>query len=120
MFPLMSLKSKSSTSAGRSGGYESVAVRLAGPEDEAAMLRVAALDSSGLAGGPHLVAEVDGRVVAALAIGSGHAVADPFRWTADLVELMKVRAAQLQGSGAIPAAATSGAAVVQPLRTQLT
>ena len=118
MFSLMSLKSKSSSSS-RSGGYDSVAVRLAGPEDEAAIGRVAALDSSEAAGGPHLVAEADGDVIAALAIGSGQAVADPFRWTADVVELMTVRAAQMRSTRAdATAAATAG--VAQPLRTQLT
>ena len=118
MFSLMSIKSKSSSSS-RSGGYDRVAVRLAGPEDEAAMAHVAALDSSALAGGPHLIAEADGDVIAALAIRSGQAVADPFRWTADVIELMKVRAAQLRDGAADQADAT-GAAVVQPLRTQLT
>ena len=118
MFSLMSLKSKSSSSS-RSGSYDSVAVRLAGPADEAAIQRVAELDSSVAAGGPHLVAEADGRVIAALAIGSGHAVADPFSWTADVVALMKLRAAQIRKAGAT-ADAVTGTAVVQPLRTQLT
>ena len=119
MFSLMSIKSKSSISSSRSGGYDSVAVRLAGPEDETAIRRVAALDSRHAAGGPHLVAEADGDVIAALAIGSGHAVADPFRWTADVVELMKMRAAQMRATPADAALATNGA-LVQPLRTQLT
>jgi hypothetical protein len=94
-------------------------VRLAGPADEAAIQRVAALDSSKVAGGPHLVAEADGRVIAAIAIGNGHAVADPFSWTADVVALMKMRAAQMRAAGAT-ADALTGAAVARPLRTQLT
>ena len=118
MFSLMSLKSKSSTSS-RSGGYDSVAVRFAGPEDEAAMRRLAALDSKKLADGPYLVAEADGDVIAALAIGSDHAVSDPFRWSIDVVELMKIRAAQLRAVPADAEVAPSGSGVAQ-LRTQLT
>lgn len=118
MFSLMSLKSKSSSS-NRAGGYDRVAVRLAGPSDEAAIAGIAALDSAKLVDGPHLVAEADGDVIAALAIETGAAVADPFRWTADVVELMRVRAAQLREGGADTVAA-GGAAVVKPLRTQPT
>jgi hypothetical protein len=114
----MSLKSKSSSSH-RSGGYGSVEVRLAAPADETAIRRVAALDSSEVAVGPHLIAEADGRVIAALAIESGHAVADPFSWTADVVALMKMRAAQIRRVGA-PADAVTGTSAVQSLRTQLT
>ena len=118
MFSLMSIKSKSSTSS-RSGGYDTVAVRMARSEDQAAIQRVAALDSSPLAGGPHLVAEADGRVIAALAIPSGHAVADPFAWTADVVDLMNMRAAQIRRASADVTVAPTPA-VAQQLRTQLT
>ena len=44
-----------------------------------------------------LVAEADGEIIAALPIDGGHAVADPFRWTADVVALMEMRAAQFEG-----------------------
>jgi hypothetical protein len=47
MFSLMAFRSKRSTSSSRAGGYGSVAVRFAGPEDEAAIRRVAALDNKG-------------------------------------------------------------------------
>ena len=118
MFSLMSIKSKSSTSS-RSGGYNSVVVRHARPQDAAAIHRLAILDSQSPRDGAHLVAEADGEVIAALAIASGAVVADPFRWTADVVELMKVRAEQLR-EGAAEVVAAGGAAVVQPLRTQMT
>jgi hypothetical protein len=114
----MSLRSKSLSSS-RSGGYESVAVRVAGPEDEAAIRRVAALDCRDAPAGPLLVAEADGEVIAALPIDGGEAVADPFRWTADVVALMKMRAAQLERGTFEPVAAGAGR-TMQPLRTQLT
>lgn len=118
MFSLMSNRSKS-FSSGRGGGYDTVAVRFAGPEDEAAIRRVAALDSKDVPVGPTLVAEADGDVIAALAIDSGEAAADPFRWTADVVALLEMRAAQLEGITLSPVTSGGGAAV-QPLRTQLT
>jgi hypothetical protein len=118
MFSLMSLRSKSLTSA-RPRGYRSVVVRVARPEDDAAIRRVAALDSKEIPEGVKLVAEADAEIIAALPIGGGESVADPFRWTADVVALMKMRAAQLERATFEPAPAGAGQAV-QPLRTQLT
>ncbi len=74
---------------------ETVVVRLARHGDDAALRRLAALDSRRPPAGPALVAETDGEVVAALALGGGPAVADPFRLTADLVGLLELRAAQM-------------------------
>ena len=119
MFSLMSFRSKRSTSSSRAGGYDSVAVRFAGPEDAAAIRRVAALDSKEAPTGPALVAEADAEVIAALPLDGGHAVADPFRWTADVVALMEMRAAQIDRAQFAPVPSGGGAAV-QPLRTQLT
>lgn len=117
MFSLMSLRSKRSTSS-RQGGYDSVAVRLARPEDEQAIRRIAALDGKRAPAGRVLVAEADSELIAALPVTGGDAVADPFRWTADVVELMKMRAAQMADAGAVPVPAPGGG--VQALRTQLT
>jgi len=39
-----------------------------------------------------LVAEVDDRIVAAIPLAGGPAIADPFHPTADIVELLRVRA----------------------------
>jgi hypothetical protein len=99
------------------GGYDSVAVRLARPEDESAIRRIASLDGKKAPEGRVLVAEADREVIAALAINGGQAVADPFRWTSDVVALMEVRAEQLAGTDLAPATATSGAAR-RALRTQ--
>ena len=73
-----------------------VLIRSSRPEDEAALIRLAQLE-----GRPRLhrfrilVAEVQGEVLAALPLGGGEPIADPFRPTASLVEILKVRAAQL-------------------------
>jgi hypothetical protein len=73
-----------------------VLIRSSGPEDEAALVRLAQLE-----GRPRLhrfrvlVAEVQGEVLAALPLGGGEPISDPFRPTASLVEMLKLRAAQL-------------------------
>ncbi|UGS35268.1 hypothetical protein [Capillimicrobium parvum] len=71
---------------------ETIVIRPARPEDERALTRLAALDSAAALQGEVLVADVEGDVVAALAVEQDRAVADPFRPTADLVELLRTRA----------------------------
>jgi hypothetical protein len=74
-----------------------VTVRLASPEDARGLDRLAQMDSGSPSAGPALVAEVDGELVAALPLGGGRALADPFRATSELVRLLELRAAQLDG-----------------------
>jgi len=69
-----------------------IQIRVARPQDEATLLRLAALDSAPALRGDVLVAVVDGEILAATAIDSGRVIADPFRHTADLVELLRTRA----------------------------
>jgi hypothetical protein len=66
-----------------------VTLRLAAPADACALARLAALDSRPLPPGPHLVAERDGRIDAAHSLSTNEAVADPFRRTAELRELLR-------------------------------
>jgi hypothetical protein len=73
-----------------------IVLRRAGPQDSRALTELAELDGAPRPTGDHLVAEVDGRVVAALPLGGERAIADPFEWTADLVELLRERAAQVE------------------------
>lgn len=76
-----------------------VTVRVADEGDAPTLARLAALDSAPLPAGPTLVAEIDGEAAAALPIAGGAAVADPFRRTAAVIELLELRAAQLRGQG---------------------
>src|SRR4051794_38896795 len=108
MFSLMSLRSKPSTSS-RVAGYDNVAVRLARPEDEPAIRRIASLDSKPVPVGHLLVAEADSEVIAALPVTGGTAIADPFRWTSDLIALLEMRARQLSAADLEPLPATGGA-----------
>jgi hypothetical protein len=72
-----------------------VTIRFAFPDDARAVARLAALDSQRLPSGPLLLAEIDGEPWAAIATASGRVIADPFRPTAALVDLLRRRAAQL-------------------------
>jgi hypothetical protein len=73
-------------------------IRPAFPDDAGALARLAALDSARVPAGALLLAEVDGMPWAAIALDSGRVIADPFRPTAALVELLARRAAQLAGA----------------------
>jgi hypothetical protein len=77
-------------------------IRRADLADLAALDRLAALDSAPAPTGDHLVAEVGGELWAALEIGSGRVIADPFRPSGELVELLRLHA---RGSARRPARA---------------
>ncbi|HEY8000510.1 MAG TPA: hypothetical protein VID76_01155 [Solirubrobacterales bacterium] len=64
--------------------------------DARALARLAALDSRAQLEGPVLGAEVEGRLLAAIAVASGDVVADPFSRTSELRALLKLRRAQIQ------------------------
>jgi hypothetical protein len=70
-------------------------VRPAVASDLSELARLAALDSASPPRGPALVAEADSRMLAALPLGSGRPIADPFEPTAEIVALLQLRAEQL-------------------------
>jgi hypothetical protein len=67
-------------------------IRRADLADLAALDRLAALDSAAAPAGDVLVAEVAGELWAALELSSGRSVADPFRRSGELVELLRLHA----------------------------
>ena len=73
-------------------------IRLAGPDDRAVLERLAALDSQAPLDGDALIAEIDGDAVAALSLGSGLLIADPFAHTAAVCDLLRFRAASIAAS----------------------
>jgi hypothetical protein len=75
-----------------------ISIRLAAPADADAMRRLALLDSTHAEDGDALVAEVGGRIQAALELGSDHVIADPFEPTAELATLLQLRARQLRSA----------------------
>jgi hypothetical protein len=67
-------------------------LRRAAGQDSAAITRLAQLDAAPRPSGPMLVAELDEEIVAAVPVDGGRAIADPFRPTAELVELLRLHA----------------------------
>jgi hypothetical protein len=76
----------------RAAWEQPVTLRLASVTDGAALDRLAQLDSRPLPPGPHLLGERDGRIQAAISLATGELVADPFRRTAELCELLRCHA----------------------------
>lgn len=77
-------------------GTAGIAIRFAREADREDMRRLALLDSAPARDGDALVAEVGGRIRAALPLDGGRAVADPFEPSAELVTLLELRARQLE------------------------
>ena len=76
--------------------HDAVTVRLARPSDVQLVARLAELEGRPPLIDPTLVAEVEGVVVAARSLHDGTSVADPFRRTAQLTELLALRARHLR------------------------
>jgi hypothetical protein len=72
-----------------------ITIRLATPDDARALRRLADLDSARPPRGTVLLAELDGALVAAVALTTGAAIADPFRRSADAVRMLRLRRYQL-------------------------
>jgi len=76
-------------------GSPHISIRLANEADHHELVRLAALDSAPAPHWPVLVADVDGEIVAARPVESTRrTIADPFRPTADVRELLELRARQ--------------------------
>jgi hypothetical protein len=75
-----------------------VVIRAARGSDGPALRRLAALDSADLPAGELLIAEADDHVVAAMSLETGAKVADPFRRTAEVVDLLAFRAKRLRAA----------------------
>lgn len=74
-----------------------VLIRPAAAADEPQIVRLAALDEGPeLPRGERLIGELGGRIVAALDVRSGDAIADPFVPTSGVLELLGLRAAQVR------------------------
>jgi hypothetical protein len=73
-----------------------VILRQASAADRERLGELAELDSAPVPLGPMLVAEVDGRLRAALPFDGSRAIVDPFHRGSELVELLRVRARQLR------------------------
>lgn len=75
--------------------WQGLTLRLATSADGSALARLAELEQAAAPQEPVLLGEVMQRPVAALSLRDGRVVADPFTPTAELVELMRLRARQI-------------------------
>ena len=71
-------------------------IRRALPEDDQALRALAIIDSALPLTGEVLVAQLDGSVAAAISLMDGRSIADPFRPSADTVEILRLRRRQEQ------------------------
>jgi hypothetical protein len=78
-------------------------IRRAQPEDDQALRALAIMDSALPLDGEILVAQLDGAVVAAISLMDGRSIADPFRPSADTVEILRLRRRQEQRTRPVPA-----------------
>ena len=78
------------------GARDSITIRVFHEEDTDKLERLADLAGTELPGGELIVAESDGELIAAISVGNGMVMSDPFHVTSDLVALLRVRAAQLE------------------------
>ncbi len=77
--------------------HEAVTIRLAAADDGRELDFLAQRHGAVVPAGPRLIAELGGRPVAAMSLLDRAVVADPGELTSEVVELMRLRAAQLLG-----------------------
>ena len=72
-----------------------VVIRLATAGDQPSLERLAQLDSARVPVGQTVLGELQGRPLVAVSLADGSAIADPFMPTAEILELVRLRAEQL-------------------------
>jgi hypothetical protein len=82
--------------------FSCVTVRLANGRDDSALRRLEDLEGRQLPYEPTLVAEVEGQILAARTLVTRSAVADPFRPTQQLTEMLDLRSLQLRQQNGHP------------------
>jgi hypothetical protein len=94
-----------------------ILIRRACADDGPDLVRLAALDSAAsLPPAPLLVAELDGVLGVALSLRDGSVIADPFRPTAEVVELLRLHAVAGKAKGPTRNARAWVGRVLEPLR----
>ena len=76
----------------------SLTLRLAGEGDACELRDLAGRDSARELTGTVLAAELDGAILAAASLEEERVIADPFRPTAEVVELLRLRLSHLRGT----------------------
>ena len=83
-------------------GEGNLVVRRGRHADNEALAILASLDSARPLTGYRVVAELDGRIVAAVSLHDGRVIADPFVATADVVEVLRLHTAGGRSAAARP------------------
>jgi hypothetical protein len=81
----------------RARPQEAVTIRLAAADDGRELELLARAHGHDVSAGPRLIAELGGRPVAAMSLVDRVVIVDPGERTTDVVELLRLRAAQLHG-----------------------
>lgn len=71
-------------------------------DDEQALAELAQLDSQRPLNGPALIGEIDGRPAAAISLEDGRVIADPFDFTVQLRQVLRLRAAGMRAHARTP------------------
>jgi hypothetical protein len=77
-------------------------IRPATDDDQQALRALAELDSQHPLNGPALVGEIDGRPAAAISLQDRRVIADPFLFTVQLRQVLRMRAAALHAREQTP------------------
>ena len=77
-------------------------IRPATDDDQPALHALAELDSMRALDGPALVGEIDGRPAAAISLKDRRVIADPFLFTVQLRQVLRMRAAALHAREQTP------------------
>ena len=77
-------------------------LRRATEADDGALRRLAELDSQVAITGPALIGEIDGAAAGAISLIDGRLIADPFRQTAPLTQILRMRYAALRAHADTP------------------
>ncbi len=75
--------------------WSPIVIRVTIANDRASLERLSELDSAPRLREPSLIAERQGRAVAAISLQDRRVIADPFVRTEDVIALLRLRAAQL-------------------------
>jgi hypothetical protein len=77
-------------------------IRQAAFDDERALEQLARLDTQRPLRGPMLIGELDGRLAVAISLDDGRVIADPFEFTVQLRQVLRIRAAAMHAHSRTP------------------
>jgi hypothetical protein len=93
-------------------------IRRATEADQDALRRLAELDSRKPVSGPALIGEMDGAPAAAISLIDGRLIADPFKQTAVLTQILRMRLAAMRAHSRTPSLPERLGAAFAPFRAK--